>query len=260
MFHSNKGAIGLRLEFVEDVVVQNTTITDVSNTADVGHWLCGEKWRLPDTGELIEPKQLSLAGDLGGDVRGVTLAKIDGIKFKDVHIDGLVSLEGQAFGIALTGDANDRRDYVARLGRQVTLLDVSIGKILAGAGRAAKPLSSDLSTMAAGAHVSTDATATAHNHLDAPRVSMRHVVSNKTVSLSKGNYVEMSFMPAFMLNRDRVLAAFGYTDSQMNALALEAISYLESEFGVDRKLWPVNLKFLHNAPFFSKWLASKIWI
>ena len=239
MFHENKGAIGVRLEFVENVVVVDTNVTDISNTADVGHWLCGEKWRLPDTGELIEVKQLGARGDLGGDVRGITMAKVDGVKLANVRVDGLASLEGQALGIALAGDANDRRDYAPRYERQVALLGVDVGAIVAGAGRVARPLSVDLSTVAAGSQVSvsTAGATRAHNHLDAPRVSMVQRVSNKTVPVSKGNYVEMSFMPSFMINRERVLAAFGYNDAQMNALALEAIGYLESEFGINRARW-----------------------
>lgn len=56
MFHPNKGVFGMRVEFVSPVLIENVATTDVENTADAGHWLCGGKYRLPGTNEMVEPK------------------------------------------------------------------------------------------------------------------------------------------------------------------------------------------------------------
>jgi hypothetical protein len=45
MFHPNKGAVGIRIEFVADVMLENVQVLDVDNTANAGHWLCGETYR-----------------------------------------------------------------------------------------------------------------------------------------------------------------------------------------------------------------------
>lgn len=237
MFHHNKGIVGVRLEFVKNVHVTNVVVENLTNTADVGHWLCGEQFRLSTTNEFIEVQQLQVAGDLGPDVRGIAMAKIDGVVLDNVEIDNLNSLEGQVVGIALVGDANDRRDYSTRFAHQVRLGKVHVKKIVAGAGKVAKPLSSDLTSMDAGGSVVLESQTSTHNQLDAPHITMRHTVSNKTVPVSEGNYVEMSFTQAFALNHERILDVFGYTEEEMNNLAFESLAYFESEFGIPLEHW-----------------------
>jgi hypothetical protein len=222
MFHANKGAIGIRIEFVADVLLESVQVLDVDNTANAGHWLCGEKFRLPATDELVEPRQLDSGGDRGADVRGITLSKVDGVVFKGVRVEQLTSLEGAVQGIELHGDTNDRRDNTLTFTHELTLDRVHIGTMIAGAGHAATPVSADLATVYFGescgmgkdvagvseagdggsggmlaAGLSVDANTLAHNQLDAPRVTLRHAISNLTVPTSQGNYIEMSFNPAF---------------------------------------------------------------
>ena len=245
MFHPNKGAYGMRVEFVQSVLIENVAIVDVENTADAGHWLCGEKYRLPVTNEMVEPRQLSGKGDLGANVHGIAMAKVNGVTLAGVLVHNLVSLEGQVVGVELAGDANDRRnndygnDGSGR--KEVTLDGVHVGTILAGAGHAAQPLSTDLTTVqVAGAGVggvSVDPMTRAHNQLDPPKVSIRHAVSNLTIPTTAGDYIEMSFNPGFGLNRQRILDQFGYTDVEMNDFAFEALVHFESEFGVPLSDW-----------------------
>lgn len=244
MFHVNKGAIGIRLEFVSNVKVSNVQVRDVRNTADAGHWLCGEQYRIPKTMELVKPQQILLnGGDHGADVKGVALAKVDGVWLNNVSVSALHSLEGSATGVGLVGDTNDRREQQRQHQRassstrkvydqQVRLTKVAVNDLEAGAGRVVFPFSADLTTVSAG--VADDmaalsalggstfaSNAVVHNQVDPAKVSLRHTSSGITTSAAaedKGSFIESSFIPAFSVPASTVLSKFNFTHAQMNAV------------------------------------------
>lgn len=247
MFHVNKGAIGIRLEFVEDVVLDGVVVEDIENTADAGHWLCGEQYRLPETHEHVTAKQISAAGDNGANVHGIAMSKVDGVVLNDVTLDKLTSLEGQAIGLALRGDTNDHRDNAAgSSGQQVTLQGVLVGQITAGAGIVATPLTMNLLSASSGGGsgssiggVTIAPGPLTHNQLDPPKVTLRHTVSHKTApagyAFMDGPFRDVR--PSFTLNVDSILKAFNFTHAEMNAFTLEGLAFFESEYGLPLHLW-----------------------
>ena len=42
LFHPNKGIAGLRLEFLQNVLIDNVDILDLYNSGDADHWLCNK--------------------------------------------------------------------------------------------------------------------------------------------------------------------------------------------------------------------------
>jgi hypothetical protein len=172
--------VALRLEFVEGVTVRDVKINDILNTADAGHWLCGEKYRLPGTFEMIEAKQMTLSGDHGADTTGIAMATVDGVVMESVSVTHLESMEGATFGIQMRADTNDRRDAAlvpatatsnpsgTSFMQQVDLQSVIVEHLIAGAGRAAIPIAASLTTL------STTDTATATDAITTKRQRQRN--------------------------------------------------------------------------------------
>ena len=264
MFHVNKGAIGIRVEFVSNVKLSNVKVRDVRNTADAGHWLCGEQYRIPKTMELVKPQQILLnGGDRGADVQGIALAKVDGVWLNNVSVSALQSLEGSTTGVGLVSDKNDRREQLRQRqqrtsssvrktwSQQVRLTKVAVNDLEAGAGRAVFPFSADLTTVSAG--VTNDMAALSalggstfaskkavHNQVDPAKVSLRHTSSGITTSATAadgGSFIESSFIPAFSVPASTVLNKFNFTQAQMNAFVLEGLGFYESEYGIPLDGW-----------------------
>jgi len=136
MFHINKGIVGLRLEFLGNVTLNDVTVENIENVGDAGHWLCDRKFQLFDNREVVQPMNLASGRQKGPDVRGITFGKSEGIFVNDVTVDNLRSLEGAAIGVDVVVDASDRSDYE---GGEFEFEKVDVGTLHAGRGDLAFP-------------------------------------------------------------------------------------------------------------------------
>lgn len=84
MTHHNKGIMGLRIEYYNDVVLSSVKVEEAENVG---------------TASLVS----HCTGDddtyTGNDVRGVTMSYVSGLHMRNVKIDGMVSTGGLAFGV-----------------------------------------------------------------------------------------------------------------------------------------------------------------
>ena len=95
MIHSLKGTIGLRIDGVEDVTVDNLKIENLYEYAKLGSELCGEYDHSHFTQRL--PFQVGYSGNM---MQGVSIDYAD-VVMKDVEIANLESSTGMAVGINL---------------------------------------------------------------------------------------------------------------------------------------------------------------
>jgi len=84
MAHSNKGAVGIRFEFLDGVSVADLQINGVAN---VGH--------------MIQPLCRTKGGNyIGADARGISIAVAKDIQLNtDVSVDSIHADNGEAYGI-----------------------------------------------------------------------------------------------------------------------------------------------------------------
>jgi hypothetical protein len=97
MAHANKGAVGVRMEFVNGISISNLSISDIENVAQDAHSICQAK------------------GDayLGSDARGVTISVAKNIELgQGISVDGIKSGNGKAFGIEVR-EATGGMDFAA---------------------------------------------------------------------------------------------------------------------------------------------------
>lgn len=84
MAHVNKGAVGVRLEFVDGVSAAGLSVSGIENVGEDQHAIC---------------QQQGLAYS-GADARGITMTVAKNIDLqRDILVDGVGSSNGQAFGI-----------------------------------------------------------------------------------------------------------------------------------------------------------------
>ena len=101
MFHANKGVIGLKLDASQNVVVENTLVSNVVNNGKLGSTLCGY-----DTAQKSNPHS-ELTGYQGAATRGVSICGSVGIDLIDVTIEDVFSASGTAVGIDSMLDSHD---------------------------------------------------------------------------------------------------------------------------------------------------------
>merc|ERR1719461_8467 len=75
LFHPNKGIAGMRLEFLQNVLVDSVSMSDFYNGGDFDHWLCRKKYQLYSTKEQIHTVNWKPGRHLGADIRGVAIGK-----------------------------------------------------------------------------------------------------------------------------------------------------------------------------------------
>jgi hypothetical protein len=143
LFHPNKGIAAVRLEFMENVLIDGMDIVDLYNSGDADHWLCSRKYRLYSTQEEIMPLRNQPGRHMGPDVRGFSIGKSESVEIHNVNIDNLRSLEGAVFGFNIGTDTSDRSDYDTPA-VSLDYSNIKIGTLIGGAGNLAQPYASQL--------------------------------------------------------------------------------------------------------------------
>eukprot|EP01129_Flabellula_baltica_P008773 TRINITY_DN3512_c1_g7_i1.p1 TRINITY_DN3512_c1_g7~~TRINITY_DN3512_c1_g7_i1.p1 ORF type:complete len:1179 (-),score=292.00 TRINITY_DN3512_c1_g7_i1:130-3666(-) len=108
MFHPMQGVIGLKIVETNDIVVKRVDISDLYNVGDLTTWVCNQKWKLPETGEIIMPQSTKVSG---AHIRGVEVVMSDNVQFNRVAVRDLWSDEGNVYGFQIIDDSSDRTDY-----------------------------------------------------------------------------------------------------------------------------------------------------
>lgn len=100
MFHVNKGAIAFKMDAVQGVTLENTSVSGLVNLGATGSMDCGNY-----AGGFSHPAA-TLDSYGGNAVRGYTFAGASDVVIADASITGLMSATGQATGIAFLTDAS----------------------------------------------------------------------------------------------------------------------------------------------------------
>jgi hypothetical protein len=145
LFHPNKGIAGLRLEFLQNVLIDNVDILDLYNSGDADHWLCSRKYRLYSTQEEIMAFKNQPGRHQGPNIRGISMGKTEGVEVHNVNIDNLRSLEGAVFGFNIGVDTSDRTEYETP-SVSLDYSNINIGTLVGGAGHLVRPYESQLTS------------------------------------------------------------------------------------------------------------------
>jgi len=109
MFHVNKGILPLRVDGVKDASFKKVYIHCISNQAPMGnHILCGKYMKSHD--------EQTQKGYSGGDIKAVCVSMCKNLDFKNIHIDGLKSLNGIASGFDIDNSCKSINIYCAKIG------------------------------------------------------------------------------------------------------------------------------------------------
>jgi len=103
MFHSNKGAVALRLDGIENVIVKDMTIKNIVNKGIIAAKVCGNYTSSFDGGSIF---QLDGEGNMQTDVRGISVFDCDVKLLGKVTIDSLTSCYGDVIGVDLLDENN----------------------------------------------------------------------------------------------------------------------------------------------------------
>ena len=117
MFHADKGVIGLKLDASQNVVVENTLISGVTNNGKLGSTLCNY-----NTFEKSNPNS-EQTGYQGAVTRGISVCGSVGIDLIDVIIEDVSANSGSAVGIDTMLGSYD-----------VNIIDCSISDVHASTG------------------------------------------------------------------------------------------------------------------------------
>eukprot|EP01083_Nonionella_stella_P172489 592121_1 len=115
MLHTNKGLMGARFDFIENVTVRNIDIDGLTNESPLSSFACANYSGTHDGGN---PNQLDLEGTMGTDVKGIVMYGSDAVFEEAVVIRQLISNNGDAIGIHLMADSIALFDDTATVGVQ----------------------------------------------------------------------------------------------------------------------------------------------
>ena len=148
MFHAGKGMVGLKVDFAANVTVENVRISDITNTADAGGFLCENTIKFYPNKGTLNPGIKDYAG---ADVRGAVLAKTYNVLLSNITVDGIYSLQGRVIGVDLLGPetavalVEPNADVAAS---RFTIKDVRVlSNITAGQRGYAIPFNSDVNAI-----------------------------------------------------------------------------------------------------------------
>eukprot|EP00485_Elphidium_margaritaceum_P000739 CAMPEP_0202687368 /NCGR_PEP_ID=MMETSP1385-20130828/3059_1 /ASSEMBLY_ACC=CAM_ASM_000861 /TAXON_ID=933848 /ORGANISM="Elphidium margaritaceum" /LENGTH=688 /DNA_ID=CAMNT_0049342149 /DNA_START=102 /DNA_END=2168 /DNA_ORIENTATION=- len=103
MFHLNKGVIGIRLDGIENVVVRNVKVKELSNESPLGSSACGSYDGPFDGGQ---PSGLRREGYMGADVRGISIINGGTTEFYgQCSVESVRSWYGDVIGVHLMDNA-----------------------------------------------------------------------------------------------------------------------------------------------------------
>lgn len=215
-----------QLGFVADVLVSNTTVTHLMNSADKAHWLCGASVKLLRSGELLRSVPLGGGPSMAADVRGLRVGLSERVVLRNSLIDGLHSVEGPVYGIDLSPDSNDRSDWEPQ-GPTVTIIGSAIGGDLrAGTGARAVPLRSAHAAALETGGLKVAPAPPMHNQLDAPRASLLYGI------FYSGDAPAPAWLPPGARLRRAVLAAFGGDEAAVLRARRKAAGFFEQHYGL----------------------------
>lgn len=99
MFHVNKGVIAFKMDAARFVMLQNTSVHNVSNLGSMGSRDCG------DYGDGFSHPKATLAGYGGARTRGYSFSGSHYVLLGNSHISGLTAAYGSAIGVDIFTDA-----------------------------------------------------------------------------------------------------------------------------------------------------------
>jgi len=169
LFHPNKGLVGIRAEFIQEVIMQNISMTELSNTGDDNHWLCTRKYRLENL-ELLKAEKNKPGRHLGADIRGFAISKTENIQIQDIYMNNLISEEGAVIGFDIMTDTSDRSDYETN---EVSFAydSIDIQYLKGGAGHLVKHFESQLVSQQFDLNVKSNNGLDFHNEFDNAKIS-----------------------------------------------------------------------------------------
>ena len=102
MLHTNKGVIGVRFDFIENITIRNLDINSLSNESPLSSFACLNYTGTHDGGN---PNQLDLEGTMGTDLKGVAMYGSDAVFEEEITMRSLVSNNGDVIGLHLMADS-----------------------------------------------------------------------------------------------------------------------------------------------------------
>merc|ERR1719242_1356772 len=172
LFHPNKGLVGLRIEFMENVLLDSIRMENLKNTGDLDHFLCSRKYRLSSTQELLVPQKNKPGRHLGPDIRGMAIGKCESVDIHNVDMDNLWSEEGAVFAFDVITDTTDRSDYESPA-VSFDYRNIEIGELKGGAGSMVKPYQSQYVSHSFGSSTEVEgAVPVTHNEFDNAKLNI----------------------------------------------------------------------------------------
>eukprot|EP01083_Nonionella_stella_P090778 253674_1 len=115
MLHTNKGLMGARFDFIENITIRNIDIDGVTNESPLSSFACSNYSGAHDGGN---PNQLDLEGTMGTDVKGIVMYGSDAVFEESTVIRQLMSNYGDAVGLHLMADSIALFDETATMSVQ----------------------------------------------------------------------------------------------------------------------------------------------
>eukprot|EP00494_Astrolonche_serrata_P024314 UN24572 len=217
LFHVNKGVVGIRVEFMGNVLLDNVEVMNIANDGDMTHWFCDREFQLYDNMERIKVERFT-DPYRGSDVLGIALSKSEGVILHDVVIDQLISEEGMAVGIQTIVDTSDRTDYTSA---DIDYSTVHVGHLKAGRGGKAKAFLSDQIGSELGKDVIFENGPDMHNEFDNGKLNWamennQHIACNSNAE-----------------NAQACLDHFEYTEEEMVKLTKDIYKFFRITYGID---------------------------
>ena len=112
MIHSGKGINALRLEGLENIVIDNIQIYNVYDSRPLGKTICGNYINVQESmitpywsGHFRQtiPMQIGFSVNMN---QGININAAQKINIKNVEIDNVISETGPAFGISIWPDSD----------------------------------------------------------------------------------------------------------------------------------------------------------
>ena len=144
MFHVNKGAIGFKIDSVQNVSMVNTRVSGISNLGEQGSTLCG------DYSSGVSHPLATLPGYGGAFVRGYTFAGSTNVTVDNARVSKVRAKSGTAVGFAVMTDSDD-----------VLIQNSRVSNLKAGRGITGAVVAPNTDADAVGFHISSSATSVA---------------------------------------------------------------------------------------------------
>ncbi|ETO36947.1 hypothetical protein RFI_00113, partial [Reticulomyxa filosa] len=106
MFHATKGVVGLRIDNVDGVFVDNVSIKYLNNWSEMGHYTCNDE---SDQSHIIYSSQTTIPTNHyeGAATRAISVINSKHVLFGDIHVHNIVSSYGNAFGLHVFDNLTD---------------------------------------------------------------------------------------------------------------------------------------------------------